>query len=262
MAIINTPFPHAERRDLADPPIELILAQVRFPTLADLYSNEGYVRFATEIRAQYPKAVPLHEVGIRPSSGIEREISLTPVWQFEDVAGDWSVTLTPEFLALELKRYKRFSDFRERLDSLWQKLVEMYSITNRTRLGLRYIDRFATDKRTTPPLPDGWFDLIESSVFPMKRLSDKLQPQAGQLVHSFAIQSNLSLTFRGAFKWGTPDDPAFREFVLDLDCYDASVGPTNDVASRLDDLKEVTHNAFWWTFGKLLITMEPAHASD
>ncbi len=207
MAQINTPFPHAERRDLVDPPIELILAQVRFPTLAELYGNDGYVRFATEIRAEYPKASPLHVIDPQRLSGNEREIPLTPVWKFEDLSGEWTVTLTPEFLALELKRYRHFSEFRDRFDRLWKRLVELHHITNRTRLGLRYIDRFATDKTSKLPLPSDWFDLIEPSLFSMRRLDKSLQPQAGQLVHSFAIKDNLSLTYRSAFKWGTAEDP-------------------------------------------------------
>ncbi|GEM_PF-1256577 len=260
MAQINTPFPHAERRDLVDPPIELILAQVRFPTLAELYGNEGYVRFATEIRAEYPKASPLHAIDPQRISGNEHEISLTPVWKFEDLTGKWTVTLTPEFLALELKRYEHFSEFRDRFDRLWKRLVALHKITNRTRLGLRYIDRFATDKTPKLPLPPDWFDLIEPSLFSMSRLDKSLQPQAGQLVHSFAIKDDLSLTYRSAFKWGTSEDPTFREAVLDLDCYDPLVAETSNVASRLDDLKEISHNAFWWTFGQLLTRMDPPHA--
>lgn len=259
MADINTPFPHAPRRDLVDPPIELILAQVRFPTLAELYGNDGYVRFATEIRSEYPKASPLHALDPRRISENEHEIPLVPLWKFEDLSGEWTVTLTPEFLALELKRYQHFSEFRDRFDRLWKRLVELHKITNRTRLGLRYIDRFATDKVTKLTLPHDWFDLIEPTLFSMRRLDTTLQPQAGQLVHSFTIKDNLSLTYRSAFKWGIAGDSAFREAVLDLDCFDPLVAETGNVANRLDELKEITHNAFWWTFEKLLTKMDPPH---
>jgi len=259
MAHINTPFPHAERRDLVDPPIELILAQVRFPTLAELYESSGYVSFAKDIRAEYPKATPLHEVGIELAQGGARQIASTPVWKFEDITGEWTVTLTPEFLGLELKRYRHFSEFRDRFDHLWKRLVDLHRITNRTRLGLRYIDRFATDKPMKLPLPPEWFELIEQSLFSMRRLDISMHPQAGQLVHSFAIKNNLYLTYRSAFKWGAAEDPNFREAVLDLDCYDPLGLETSNVANRLDDLKEISHNAFWWTFGQLLTRMDPPH---
>lgn len=257
MAQINTPFPHAERRDLTEPPIELILAQVRFPTLAELFGNEGYVAFATAIRSEYPRATPLHEIGIEFGQGGARQVASTPVWKFEDLGGEWTVTLTPEFLALELRRYQHFSEFRDRFDRLWLRLVELHKIENRTRLGLRYIDRFASDKPTKRPLPPDWFDLIQSSLFALRLLDTSLQPQAGQLVHSFAITDALALTYRSAFKWGTTDSPDFREAVLDLDCYDPLVAETSNVATRLDELKEISHNAFWWTFGKLLTKWDP-----
>ncbi len=256
MPAIETPFPHAERRDLAEPPIELILAQIRFPTLAELYSNEGYVKFATAIRAEYAKATPLHEVGLEIVQGRPKEIAATPVWKFEDIQGLWTLTLTPDFLALEVRRYQRFSEFRARFASVWQRLVELHGIGNRTRLGLRYIDRFATDKPHKVQLPDNWFDHLRPEVFPLRRLDPALT-QAGQLAQSFDIRNDLALTYRSAFKWGSSDDPEYRECVLDLDCYDPSVAGVGDVSSRLDDLKEVTHNAFWWTFESLLVKMEP-----
>ncbi len=262
MAPINSPFPHAERRDLADPPIELILAQVRFPTLAELFSNDGYVQFASQIRHDYPRASPLQEVEIEIDRGSPRSSAPTPVWKFEDLGRKWTVTLTPDFLALELKRYERFSEFRDRFDALWIKLVELYTITHRTRLGLRYIDRFATDKEYRKPLPPDWFDLIEPRLFSMRMLDQKLQPQAGQLAHSFAIKPDIWLTYRSAFKWGVPDDFDYREMVLDLDSYDPTFVHAGRLAAKLDDLKEVSHNAFWWTFGDLLSKLDPPNASD
>lgn len=260
MTEFNTPFPHAERRKLADPPIELILAQVRFPTLAELFGNEGYVRFATEIRADYPRASPLYEIGLEIAQGSARQVASTPVWKFEDLAGEWTVTLTTEFLALEVKRYKNFSEFRHRFDQLWIRLTKLYGISNRTRLGLRYVDRFASDKEMKRALPNDWFDLIEPRLFTLRGLDTSLQPQAGQLVHSFTIRENLCLTYRSAFKWGTAEDTSFREAILDLDCYDPLVADAESVASRLDDLKEISHNSFWWTFGKLLTEWDSTNA--
>lgn len=258
MSQIDTPFPHAPRRDLTDPPIELILAQVRFPTLAELFSNEGFVRFATAMRGDYPKATPLHELEkLELSGGRVNALSGTPVWKLEDLDGLWTLTLTPEFLALEVKQYQRFSEFKKRFQSAWKCLVDLYEIRNRTRLGLRYVDRFASGKQK---LPSDWMSLLSKSIFPLRERDLSLS-QAGQLVHYYSIGENLSLTYRSAFKWGGSSSATQNEVILDLDCFDPQTASTTDVSSRLEDLKEVTHNAFWWTFETLIDVLDPTNAT-
>jgi len=254
MPAINTPFPHAERRTLRSPPIELIIAQVRFPTLADFFRNDAFVAFAGAFRESYPHASPVDQIEVGFGPRIISESPLVPAWQFQDLNRLWTVTLTPDFLALETRQYQSFSTFRDKFVSAWEYLIRAHSIKNRTRLGLRYLDRFAKDRH--PALPTGWINLVEKSIFPLRQ-RDPTMPQTGQSAHSFVISEELRLTFRSSFKSGGLSDPTQDEFILDLDCFDQKVAGTGDAASRMDDLKEVTHNAFWWTFGDLLDTLEP-----
>lgn len=260
MRALTTPFPRAPRRELAEPPIETILAQVRFPTLADLYAPEGFVPFAGAIKSEYPRATPLHELGMDFSGGRVNEVNRTPVWKFEDLDRVWTLTLTPEFLALEVRRYRSFSEFKDRMTEAWEHLIKVYGVGHRTRLGLRYVDRFADEKQRD--LPPDWLSLVAPRVFPLWD-RDRTLRQAAQVVQTFEIPGDLSLAYRAAFKWPGEAAEGPQEFVLDLDSYDSRTRPgCEGLAERLDELKELAHNAFWWTFEELLNRTEPTHAGD
>lgn len=259
MANIDTPFPHAQRRQLANPPIELIIAQVRFPTIAELFATDGFVRFAQEVRGEFPNASPESQVTLEINPDRVSERSRVPVWRFEDLSGDWNLTLTPDFLALETHEYRTFSDFCERFVHTCTKLSTNYSIQSRTRLGLRYVNRYADDKQTD--LPEQWLSLVRQSVFAMRDIGPKLA-QSAHIAHKFVIKEDLELMFRSVLRSDPNSNSTGNEFVLDLDCYDPSNGSIEDIGIRMADLKEVAHNAFWWTLKDLINHMESANASN
>ena len=250
----NSPFPHAERRLLANPPIELIIGQIRFPTLAPLFSNDGYVTFAKAVSQDFPGAAPEQhmEVTIAPEGISER--SRNPVWRFEDLKHQMTLTLTPGFLALETKQYRSFTAFRELLLTSWEKLVSCHSVQHRTRVGLRYVDRVSRDKY--PDLPSDWMQKIKSSAFPLfEQLPDS--PQKSELEHRFQISESLGLTYRAQLVVGGFGEPDGDFFALDLDAYDPIQSSTEGVEDSLNLLKEASHNAFWWTLGELFDLLEP-----
>lgn len=258
MPDLNVPFPHADRRTLKAPPIELIIAQVRFPTLAELFANEGFIAFATAVRDQYPNASPESHFAVEITPERVRERNRTPVWRFEELSGKWTLTLTPDFLALEARQYQSFPEFRTKFQEAWRKLTDIYKIKHRTRLGLRYVDRFSTEKQTN--LPADWMGLVEPTIFSM-RTRDVSLPQSGGIEHRFLVPNNLALTLRAKFRTGGFDGILADEFVLDLDAFDPTTTEPDQMETRLDDLKELTHNAFWWTFGRLLDHLEPVDAA-
>jgi uncharacterized protein (TIGR04255 family) len=251
----DKPFPHADRRTLANPPIELIIAQARFPTLAELFSNDGYVAFAAAIRGDFPNASPVSQVALEITPDRVSERGRIPIWQFEDLDSLWTLTLTPDFLALETRQYQSFSAFRDKFCTAWRALTERYQVAHRTRLGLRYVDRFADDKQ--PNLPTDWLAKVRPDLFPFRDQCGEIK-QSGNYEHRFEVDEAIMLTFRYAFRDRAFAGAANSEFVLDLDAFDRSHQPASDISSRLDDLKEVTHNAFWWVFEGLIENIEGA----
>ena len=252
-APISTIFPHAQRRELKQPPIELIVAQVRFPLIVELLEIQGVKSFAQAMKPMYPIVNFKDEPSfILSSHGVSSEKPVR-VWRFEDAERAWTLVLAPEFVALETKRYQTFPDFRNRFVDAVEELRRVHRPEIRTRLGLRYIDRISNSKQQA--LPDNWLSLVNSDVFALRSVGIDL-PQQGRVERRFALQ-DMSLTFRTFFVqngFGGQDD---AEFVLDLDCYDPGRSSFDDLSHRLDKFKEVTDNAFWWSLGKLIDEWEP-----
>ena len=255
MPELNEPFPHAERRTLKSPPIELIIGQVRYPTVAKLFSDEGYIAFAERISERFPDAEARQEVQVEVSPDGTRERARTSVWKFEDLDRRWTVTLTPVFLALETRQYESFTDFRDTFVQLWSDLSETHGIRHRTRLGLRYVDRVSAEKQKN--LPANWLDMIASEAIPLRRRLPKAT-SVSKIEHRFRLQDGLWLTYRATCQRLQGENGAIDEFTLDLDAYDESREEMlREASERLDVLKELSHNAFWWTLGRLLNEIDP-----
>ena len=252
MTEFNEPFPHAPRKDIKSPPIELIVAQFRFPTIPALYSNDGFIKFAEAVRPDYPRASPETEVALGLAEGRIQEKGRELVWKFEDLEADWTVTLASQFVALEAKQYKSFSEFRDRFTRLTNLMGEAYGVDLGTRLGLRYVDRFSVDKQDD--LPEDWLSFVTPKVF-ADQFAEMSRLQIGKVEHRFVVPDTpLALTFRAQFR-RNPKDASEDEFVLDVDAYDLSTSKNEHVDKRLNDLKELAHNAFWWTCEELLVKM-------
>lgn len=253
---LELPFPHAERRTLAIAPIELIIGQVRFPTVAALFSNDGFVNYANSIAEDFPNASPQHQLELTLSPGGLKEQSGMPVWKFEDLDAQWTLTLSPGFLALETRKYQSFSEFLAKLDNCWKKLLDCHSISHRTRLGLRYVDKIGPEKYDN--LPSDWLEHIPAEAFPLHSKMSKV-PQKSELEHRFLIKADLALTFRSRLVANGFNDSPQTEFVLDLDAFDPSQAPATSIKEHMQVLKEATHNAFWWTLGPLFDLLDPQH---
>jgi len=126
---------------LKDAPLVRVIAQVRFPAILAVEQREFVAPFQEALRATYPVLRPQQTAQIRWSSGVTNVAQPQIAWRFSDVAGDWRVSLTPEFLALETMKYSSRADFFRRLRVVVEALDEHLQPGLVDRLGVRYIDR-------------------------------------------------------------------------------------------------------------------------
>jgi len=97
--------------------------------------------FQEAVRAQYPVLRPDSTRGV--TIGPDGPIAAPPqsTWRFSDVAGQWRLSLAPDFLALETTAYTSRDDFVAR----WRRVVVALSHHVGPqlidRLGVRYVDR-------------------------------------------------------------------------------------------------------------------------
>lgn len=144
-------FPEAARIELKAPPLELVVCQVRFPTILELAGGQT-LRVSARARSAYPVTRTQQTsavVELQPGPG--PHTTLSTIWRFDDRESAWTVTLGTDFLALETKRYQRFDDFIGRFMDVLSWVREIYSVELRERIGLRYIDRINRQQQERLP---------------------------------------------------------------------------------------------------------------
>lgn len=117
---------------LKNAPLIRVLAQVRFPPILKIEDSISVAPFQEAIREKYPI--------LQSDQGI---VSSEPqkIWRFADVGGNWRVSLTRDFVALETDTYLSRSDFLERWENVLEAVDEHINPKIVERFGLRYIDR-------------------------------------------------------------------------------------------------------------------------
>jgi uncharacterized protein (TIGR04255 family) len=138
-----------ERQVYERPPLVLALCQVRFTTRFG-FGEASVAPFQEAIEDRYPNSDRQQQVAAIQVGSASGQIALQPpvsnvLWQFTDESGDWTVTLTNEFVTLETRAYARFEHFLERLTWVLDVLVRTVKPTLVRRIGLRYIDEIRTE---------------------------------------------------------------------------------------------------------------------
>lgn len=254
-------FPPAERIELQNPPLELVVGQMRFPIILGLVNNQSPESFHQTIRADYPVTKRGHQgAALIEASGEPHFLtSKSSFWVFEDKDSYWTVSLGADFLSLETRQYRKFDEFVQRFLTLTNLAATTYGIELRERLGLRYIDRVSCARQ--PFLPSDWTTAVNPDILPFRRFREEGEPQMNHVEARFSFGPKRMLALNaGFFDCGFPgiDEDTL---LLDFDCYTEQRDNFDGIQSDLLLFKEVTYNAFRWAFGDLIRYFSPADAA-
>ncbi|BAU65679.1 unknown protein [Stanieria sp. NIES-3757] len=143
MVNINNPLidPPPPEVPLENAPLVRVIAQVRFPPILSIEKKEFVGTFQEAIRDEYPILQPEKTQGfiLDPQGNIQTSTQIA--WRFIDITGNWRVSLSSNFVALETTAYSSRSNFLERLENIVAALQENFNPTIIERFGLRYVDR-------------------------------------------------------------------------------------------------------------------------
>jgi uncharacterized protein (TIGR04255 family) len=248
-------FPVVERVELRKPPLELVVCQLRFPTLLELAGNQPPLEFQRRIADSYPIAHRKRQSELELTSDSGPRMSVSQFWSFETAESDWLVSLGTTWLALEAKRYRMFDEFVARFLTIVGHATELYRLRVQDRLGLRYIDRIS--KNQFPELPDNWLDLIRQDLIPLRGLRGAGDAIVSN-VESRLCFGNRFLTIRCGFVDATFPGANCDELTLDFDCFTEQRAPLDTLEAQLRDFKSLSYNAFRWAVGDLITHFPPA----
>jgi uncharacterized protein (TIGR04255 family) len=135
-------------------PLALALCQVRYAPMLNVSSPAVVAPFQQAILDDYPIASQEHNVSIHVEGEFGKSQAQASVesglgsisWRFTDTDDNWTVVLNPEFVTLETRAYRHFSDFLARLDRVLKALAKYIRPTVGARIGLRYINEVRQDE--------------------------------------------------------------------------------------------------------------------
>jgi uncharacterized protein (TIGR04255 family) len=140
---INNPLidPPPKEVPLKNAPLVRVIAQVRFPPILSIEKKEFVGSFQEAIRDTYPILQPERTQGFAVDRQGNVQTLTQVAWRFVDATGNWRVSLSSNFVALETTAYSSRTKFLERLDKIVTALNENFNPTIIERFGFRYVDR-------------------------------------------------------------------------------------------------------------------------
>ena len=260
-------IPEYEWVQFAKPPLKLVVGQIQFTTLLRFEQKSFVAAFQQSLRVDYPKlsrepsvTLQLLPTGISQSAG-------EGLWRLSSRDNRWSVVLGESSLTLESRKYTSMKEFKQRFGQILKAAEETLEISDRLRLGLRYINEFrypdANDIADWRALLNPEFvgfdaaGLLNGHVIQMLQNIQIHRPDG-----ILAIRHGLLNGF-AVVPLPQEQQVSGRFYYLDLDYSDLTENEL-DIQSTLDQMQEynnVMYNFFRWTLGKTLYDhLEPQNA--
>ena len=123
-------------------PLIRVICQVRFPLIASIEDPKFIGEFQEVLRPEYPILREERALSLTlNASGMPVTSAPAILWRFKDGSGNWRVTLSTDFLAIETTAYESRDGFLARAGFLLAVLREKLGVGLLDRIGIRYIDR-------------------------------------------------------------------------------------------------------------------------
>ena len=247
-------------------PLRLVIGQVRF-TIRPRFEQKSFIAdFQDAISAKYPRVSREPSVTYQLSpSGINSSLGEI-LWRFSTRDNLWTVVVGESAITLEARGYASMRDFLERFRSILETARETLDITDRLRLGLRYINaiRYGKANRFAE-----WRTLLNPKFVGFDA-SSLLSGRVDHTLQEIQIERHDGgLSIRHGLLNGSvvlplpPEKPANGYFYLiDLDYYDNTEYDLDIPATvqQMKDYNDVIYRFFRWTMSeKLYNLLEPIH---
>lgn len=229
-------LPRYEPEQLRNDQLALVVAQVRFtPVLSIQTDRTALARFQDLLRDRYPFVFVGQQIGLDVGpQGIEQQQTSARIYQFADADREWAVSLSVDSVALEARNYTDYGDFSHRVMELVAAVKDVYRVTERQRLGLRYINEVHYPDASSP---SDWIPLLRHDLLGLAANSE-IAPSINSSLQELSLTlPSGGLTIRhGHLPQGTTVVPLPGEalqdagpfYLLDFDAFDEQGRDLND----------------------------------
>ena len=215
------------RYQLERPPLQFVVFEVRYPRVADAVTIAHGIAIRDAIAAATGVPFPAvemaaaHEITVTvgPEGSTEQTSRVDGV-QLSDPESGFVATVLPEMTVVQTQRYARWSTtLRPVLQAALHAVGLVLQPAARTRVGLRYVNRFADSEVTTPQT---WGERIEPSLAgPL--VIGPFSAQVASTQHQMEL--DLGAGVGAMVRHGCVLEPGPRRtysYLLDIDVYDGT----------------------------------------
>jgi len=245
-------------------PLRLVIGQVRFTIMPRFEQKAFIASFQEAIRSEYPRVsresavtYQLSPTGISPNPG---EI----LWRFSSRDNKWAVMVGEAAITLESRGYLSMHDFLERLRLLLKVGKETLEITDRLRVGLRYINeiRYPNAESLTE-----WRKLLNPEFICFDAFN-LLDGDVHRTLQEIQVErSDGTLAIRHGLLSGVTVVPQELPtsgplYLIDLDYYDTTELDLDIPATikQMQGYNDIMYRFFRWTLSDTLYNyLEPIH---
>ena len=164
-------------------PLEMVLCQVKFDPVFALLAPAGVAGFQEGLRSVYPRAGRGDQASVSVRPGSIEATQQAPIFRFSDEAGDWTVSIAVDFVALETPRYTHFDDFADRLDRILDVLHRTVHPTDSVRVGLRKVNAL---QHPAVNAPADWVGLLNPSL-----LGSLTEPMISDVAQAMLVELSM-----------------------------------------------------------------------
>lgn len=237
-------IPQIDHEVFANPPLRVMLGQVRFPPVLRIADLGSLVPFQDAIRHQFPTFRQEQQLSFMLGPQGPQAASAQQAYRFVTADGAWSILLTPDAVTLEADvaaGYRSYDEFVERFRLLWEAILSQFGPTQVARQGLRYVDHIEGE-RSAPE----WASVINGELLGpiVERFGSAISQTASELR---LIREDGVLVFKHGILPLGPN--ATMGYMLDFDYFTEK--PSDDtsvdaVMTRFGAYHDMIYSLFRW----------------
>ncbi len=254
-------IPKTPREKYRQNPLKDVICQVRFPTILKV-ASEKPSEFQERVRKEFPVYGTRPDVEINlpvEFRGVMGQLAgLLPqtgeIYDFKTSDLSTTISLAPQFVALQTRSYSRWEDFWDYIHSALEALIEIYEPAFFERIGLRYVDVIVRSELKAIPDNEPWTHLITPEV-----LGDLAVPELAEAITECRTASLMTLEsdsedefLRFVRLLGTDTATKEQVFIIDSDFYRSARTETNVYSDVLHRLHSYSGNVFRWAITEKL----------
>jgi len=232
--------------------------KLRFPSILKITEQQP-VEFHEKLRNDYPNLTISRPLQLSPQNllpgldnkvfeSLQQMLASETAYTFTTDDQRWKVSLTKDFIALSTNKYKKYEEFRERLQSITELFESIYKPSSYIRIGLRYQDLILP---STLGMKPEWKRLIQKQLISelyLEEFDNSVKSFEKLIVLEFELgKANLR---HGIVIINEPSRNLVNEpaYMIDIDFFtDDKIKGIENAYRHLDNFNKLSGKLFRWS---------------